>query len=316
MAKDLSYYRDKFAKLNVSRSSGIAPNQPILLLSVIELISQGKIRHNQITLSAELIATFLNLWSHLEPVRKPDIGLPFFHLKTKHKFWHLQPQRGCEAIVAKSKINTVRELKENVLFAYFDPELFTLLIEPDSRTVLTDVLINTWFFDKTEQIKILLQVDAFAEWEERLRLQGGKVYEPEELEDEQTSIVRDAAFRSIVVTTYNYTCALCRLQTLNSVGQNIVDGAHIKPFYLFHDDRINNALSLCKNHHWAFDKFWFTLNKDYTVIVADDLRENSPHSTPIRDFQGHRILLPAHQQYYPREDAITWHREAFLRRVA
>ncbi len=149
-----------------------------------------------------------------------------------------------------------------------------------------------------------------------MRSQGGKVYQPEELEDEQTSIVRDAAFRKIVVSVYEYRCALCGLQILNSLGQNIVDGAHIKPFSQFYDDRINNGLSLCKNHHWAFDRFWFTLNDDYTIVVADDLREDSPHATPVRMFQNQSIILPPHEQYYPRQDALEWHRQAFFERVA
>jgi len=316
MPKNLSYYVKKFSKLNVSRSNGVAPNKPILLLAIIELISQGQIRQNQIILSAELIATFLNLWSHLEPSRKADIGLPFFHLKSG-KFWHHQPKPGFEKAIASGvKICSVALLRETVLYAYFDEELFTLLIDLNSRAVLTNTLINTWFSDKTQEIERLLQVDALAQREEELRSQGGKVYEPKDLEDEQESIVRDKAFRNIVVSTYNYSCALCGLKILNSLGQNIVDGGHIKPFYLFRDDRINNGLSLCKNHHWAFDRFWFTINDDYTVIVAENLRETSSHSTPIREFQNHLITLPAHEQYYPRVDALGWHRGEFMKRAA
>jgi putative restriction endonuclease len=48
----------------------------------------------------------------------------------------------------------------------------------------------------------LLQINAFAQLSENLRALGGKVYQKEELEDEQTVIVRDAAFRKIVVTTF------------------------------------------------------------------------------------------------------------------
>jgi len=46
MTRGLSYYCRKFVKLNVSRSSVVAPNKPILLLSVIKLISQGQIKTN------------------------------------------------------------------------------------------------------------------------------------------------------------------------------------------------------------------------------------------------------------------------------
>jgi putative restriction endonuclease len=184
------------------------------------------------------------------------------------------------------------------------------------RTVLTHVLIEEWFGDHSQDIEPLLQINAFAQLSENLRSQGGKIYQPQELEDEQTVIVRDAAFRKIVVSTYNYRCAFCRLQILDSDGKNIVDGSHIKPFSQFYDDRIDNGLSLCKNHHWAFDRYWFSINDDYTIIVADNLREESPNARPMREFIGASINLPAQQQYYPRLDALTWHREEFLSRAA
>lgn len=317
MLKNLAYYSNKFRPrsssnkigLNVSLKGGVAPNKPILLLSVIELLSQKQLRKNQIPLTAELIATFLKLWSHLEPVRKPDIGLPFFHL-TSDGFWHYQMKPGLESMMAASvKIRTVNAIRQTVEYAYLDEELWEILQYPQERSVLTQVLIDSWFTDKTPQIEQLLQINAFAERMDQLRSLGGKVYQPEELEDEQTKIVRDAAFRKIVVTTYNQRCAFCGLQILDSLGQNIVDGAHIKPFSLFYDDRIDNGLSLCKNHHWAFDRGWFSVNDDYSIVVADQMREESPHARPMREFNGDRIHLPAQAQYYPRIEAIRWHRE-------
>ncbi|WP_375478520.1 HNH endonuclease [uncultured Nostoc sp.] len=315
MTKNLAYYVNKFANLRVSRSSGVALNKPILLLSIIEMISQGEIRQNQIPLSAELIATFLKLWSHLEPVRKPDIGQPFFYLRSDG-FWHFQPNLGFElTVTSKAKIVTPGAIRQAVEYACLDDELWSLLQNSQDRTVLTHTLINSWFNDRTQDIESLLQVNAFAELQDQLQRSGGKVYQPEELEDEQAVIVRDGAFRKIVVSTYNHTCAFCGLQILDINGQNIVDGSHIKPFSQFYDDRIDNGLSLCKNHHWAFDRFWFTINDDYTIIVAENLREDSPNARPMREFRGDRIILPAQQQYYPRLDSLQWHREEFSRRA-
>jgi putative restriction endonuclease len=150
-----------------------------------------------------------------------------------------------------------------------------------------------------------------------LQQQGGKIYQPEELETEteEKAIVRDGAFRKIVVASYEYRCAFCGLQILNLLGQNIVDGAHIKPFSLFRDDRIDNGLSLCKNHHWAFDRFWFSINDDYSIVVSEDLREDSPHAKPMQEFRGESIRLPAQECYYPRLDALQWHRQEFLDRA-
>ncbi|MHC5762589.1 HNH endonuclease [Nostoc sp.] len=321
MNKDLAYYVKKFSPKSASNKIGLnvspdAPNKPILLLSVIEMIATGQIAKNQIPFNAELIVTFLKLWSHLEPVRKPDIGLPFYHL-TSDRFWHYQMKLGFESLIAaKIKIRTPSTIRETVEYAYLDVELWTLLQNSESRSVLTHVLIDSWFSDKTQDIEQLLQVNAFAELQDRLQRTGGKVYQPEELEDEQAVIVRDGAFRKIVISTYNQRCAFCGLQILDSLGQNIVDGSHIKPFSQFYDDRIDNGLSLCKNHHWAFDRFWFTINNDYTIIVADNLREDSPNAKTMREFRGDRIILPAQQQYYPRQDSLQWHREEFSRRAA
>ncbi|MHC5854970.1 HNH endonuclease [Nostoc sp.] len=271
---------------------------------------------NQIPLSAELIATFLKLWSHLEPVRKPDIGLPFYHL-TSDGFWYFEMKLGFESLIAaKVKIKTPSTIRQTVEYAYLDDELWSLLQNESDRTVLTHTLINSWFSDRTQDIESLLQVNAFAELQDQLQRSGGKVYQPEELEDEQAVIVRDGAFRKIVVSTYNQRCAFCGLQILDSLSQNIVDGSHIKPFSQFYDDRIDNGLSLCKNHHWAFDRFWFTINDDYTIIVAENLREDSPNARAMREFRGDRIILPSQQQYYPRLDSLQWHREEFSRRAA
>ena len=314
MTKDLAYYVKKFSHKSVVGKEGLnvspgAPNKPILLLSVIEMVLTRQITKNQILFNAELIATFLRFWSQLEPVRKPDIALPFYHL-INDGFWHYQMKVGFEELIkAKVRIRTPSTIREMVEYAYLDVELWQLLQNPQDRSILTYTLIDEWFKDKTQDIESLLEVNAFTELEKNLRSQGGKVYKPEELKDEQTVIVRDSAFRKIVISTYNHTCAFCGLKILDTKTQNIVDGAHIKPFSKFYDDRINNGLSLCKNHHWAFDRGWFTIDDDYCIIVSDRIREVSPNAKPMREFVGDRITLPTQKQYYPRLDALRWHRE-------
>jgi putative restriction endonuclease len=282
------------------------------------MISTGQLTKNQIPLSAELIATFLKLWSHLEPVRSSDIGMPFYHLNNDG-FWHYQMKVGFEGLMqAKVKIRTPRTIRETVEYAYLDPELWELLQNPEPRSILTQVLINEWFADAEVatlrdrtpiSMEQLLKINAFAELQEQLQATGGKIYDPEELKDEQQVIVRDGAFCKIVVSTYNHRCAFCGLQILDSNGRNIVDGSHIKPFSKFYDDRITNGLALCKTHHWAFDRGWFSINDDFTIIVSGSLREDSPNAKPMREFVGESILLPTQEQYYPVPEAVHWHRE-------
>lgn len=311
MSKSLNYYYQKFSKLRVDRSLGsIAPHKPILLLSVIDLIEQGLIRHNRIFLLAELIATFLKFWVQLgSETHRSNIALPFFHLKGDG-FWHFKANPGYEAAIAPGqKAGTINTLRTAINYAYLDNELFELLLIPNSRHSLVSSLINTWFSSKRGQIESLLNINALQSEAEDLRQRGGSVYQPEDLKDEAKTVVRDAAFRRVIVSIYEYRCAFCKLQVIDALGQNIVDGSHIKPFSQFYDDRINNGISLCKSHHWAFDCGWFSICDDYSIIVSENLREDSPHAKPMREFSGDRIQLPTHQQYYPRIEAIRWHRE-------
>lgn len=310
--KNLNYYANKFTKLRVDRAHGtIAPHKPILLLSVIELIEQGLLTHNRIPLSAELIAAFLKLWQQLgSTTHNADIGMPFFHLRSDG-FWHFKPNSGFEVLLSSpgAKVRSVGALKQSVEYAYLDDDLFKLLQQRVSRNLLINTLLNYWFTDKTQQLQEVLRVNAFAEFQQELLATGGKVYEESVLKDETKTVVRDAAFRKVIISIYEHRCAFCELQILNSLGQNIVDGSHIMPFSQFYDDRIDNGISLCKNHHWAFDKGWFSISDDFAILVKDDLREDAPNSKPMQQFKGDRIHLPDQEQHYPRLDALRWHRQ-------
>ena len=55
------------------------------------------------------------------------------------------------------------------------------------------------------------------------------------------SLFREAFFRKSVVHLYDYRCAFCRLKVTRSLSQSIVDGAHIKPFSEFYDNRVDNG---------------------------------------------------------------------------
>ena len=311
MAKDLSFYMKKFSKLRVDRAHGsVAPHKPILLLSVIELLQLGIIQRNQIFLSPELISTFLKYWTHLgSDIHRSDIALPFYHL-TGDGFWHLLPNPGFEStIAAKVKLKSLMALRNAVNYAYVDDDLFNLLYDSESRNYLITAIVQEWFPEREREFQNLYQVDAFQEFQLRLFEKGGETYSIEDLADEAKAVVRDAAFRKIVVSLYGQRCAFCGLRIISLDSQNIVDGAHIKPFSEFRDDRFDNGLALCKNHHWAFDRGWFGINEDYRIIIPHDrFTEESPQDTrPMKDFDGEPINLPTQATHYPRLESLDWH---------
>jgi len=316
-SEDLSYYCKKFATLNVNKHNkrGTAPHKPILLLSVIELIEQGQITENRIYLNAELIATFHKYWDYLgSDLHRSSIHNPFYHL-TGDQFWHLKGTFNLDPI-KNLRSPSLKVLKEIIAYAYFDEELFRLLKTPESRSQLLKVLIDTWFTNKQSEIYDLFEIDAFKKQQDRLKETGGKIYSTEEL-DEEVNIVRDAAFRKVITSIYDYRCAFCGLRIIDSKFQNIVDASHIKPFSEFRDDRITNGLSLCKNHHWALDKGWFGIDNNYKIIVSKAIEDISPNNRSLKYFEGESIILPDNQSHFPSVEALSWHiQNTFQKEIA
>lgn len=305
--KDLNYYCDRFAALNVSQTQkrGRSPYKPVLLLSVIDLITQGIIQSNQIYVSDELIEIFNRYWNVLAPNYDGGLHYPFFHLQSEG-FWQVVPKAGIIWLQPK----TTNKLKQSVEYATLDNELFELLQDPNSRQVLIDTLVSVWFTAAQKEIGEILSINQTFQDSIDLEL---------ELEKQQPkfylrkSAVRNAFFRKSVVYIYDYKCAFCQLKAHRALTQTIVDGAHIKPFAEFFDNKVENGISLCKNHHWAFDQGWFTIDENYRILVAEDLQEESPNAKPMREFHHERLLLPITEQYYPSLNALQWHRTNVFR---
>jgi putative restriction endonuclease len=302
--RDLNYYCECFTKLNVSstKKKGEAPYKPILILSVLDLITQGTIITNQILVSDELIGAFKKYWNILSTNSSYQGGLhyPFFHLQSDG-FWHVKFKDNFNGLQAK----TTNKLKAAVEYAYLDEELFALLQEPFERQVLIDSLVATWFADRQAAIG-LLEIDRNFEQLEQPELEN---FDRDIKFTWRKSIVRNSFFRKSIVYVYDYRCAFCKLKITRNPNQNIVDGAHIKPFADFSDSKIDNGLSLCKNHHWAFDLGWFSVDENYRILVAQGLDDDSPYTRAMKDFDREPIALPSNERYFPRLESLAWHRE-------
>ena len=320
--RNLAYYCQRFSELNVNTSEkrGDAPYKPILLLSIIELIGQGLIKDNRITITDELIKTFNKYKRTLSGGDfNSSLSLPFFHLTNEeYQFWHLDYNSNYDySPQTNEKIRkSIKQLREYVNYAYMDSELFELIQDQDSRKELVDTIISVWFSLSRNKLEDILQVN------QNLQDSFHKEIAKLEKNAQQNPIpgfylnkvsVRNAFFRKAVVHIYDYKCAFCGLKVRKKINQNIVDGAHIKPFAKFYDSGINNGLSLCKNHHWAFDHGWFCIDDKYKILITSDLEEDSPHAKPMKDFQGEFILLPNSDSYFPSIDALRWHRQNVFR---
>jgi putative restriction endonuclease len=305
---DIAEYSKIFAELNVSRSEalGIANHKPILILTVIDLIARGIITNNQITVSDELINTFDKYWDVIgTKTRKGGLHYPFYHLQNEG-FWHIVFKPDYDNL----RPTTTNKLKVSVEYAYLNNDLFNLLQSENSREELVESLISAWFANNTTEIEKITQINQdLQDLSSELDISDTTNYDAQSKESLKTSIIRNAFFRKAVLHTYEYKCAFCGLKIIKSSKYYIVDGAHIKPFGEFRDSRIKNGISLCKNHHWAFDRGLFTVDDDYKIVTSKNFDEESPNAQPIKSFHGKILYLPSLEKFYPEQEAFEWHRQ-------
>ena len=312
----LEKYVQKMKRLRVDRAHGVAPHKPLLMLAVIELIERGQIQENKIYLSPDLAETFMRYWSQVTD-RKPNIALPFFHLKSDG-FWHLHPNAGYEKVLdVADRITAISRLREVIAYVSLDDDLFVLLTDASNREIIRQTLIYVYLLEFKDGIEGLIaegkqiteyEQSLISEVEQPFSLQKPTAPIPEE------SPIRSAGFRQAIMGLYNYTCAVCRLRIVTMDGESATDAAHIIPFRISKNDDVRNGISLCKLHHWSFDKGLISLSTTYQVLVSPLMSDQRLTEWMLTELQDKSILLPERIQLYPAQNALDWHREEVLRR--
>ncbi len=304
-------------KLRIDRAHGAAPNKPLFLLAIIEMIEQGQITENKILPAPTLVEIFMKYWSKVTD-RRPNIALPFFHLSKSEDFWHLHANPGYEtALRVVTQIKTFSRLREIVAYASLDDDLFVLLTVSDDREVLRQTLIRTYLPDFKQVIEgLLAETEQISAYREELLQRVEHTFSIQKsIESTETEEpIRTAGFRQAIMGTYNYTCAVCQLYILTLDGESVTEAAHIIPFSESYNDDVRNGISLCQLHHWTFDKGLISLDRNYEVIVSELMLERGPTEWLLTTLRGKSILLPEHNEFYPAQEALAWHREEVLRK--
>lgn len=312
--ESLQKYIREFSNLRIDRAHGNAPHQPVLLLSIIEQIEQGQIENNEIPPSPHLVEVFLKYWNSITN-RKPNIALPFFHLKSR-SFWHHHPNPDYEKVLeVVTQIKTFSQLRKIISHASLDEDLFALLNQPLERDILRKTLIDKYLPDRMDEIqRIISEEQQIAGFSQELLNYVQHEFSTELDEPiESDKKIREPGFRRAIMRIYDYTCAVCQLQILTLNGESVTEAAHIIPFTSSNNDDVRNGISLCKLHHWAFDRFLFSVDESYHVTVSDLMTENGPAEWKLESLNGKRILLPEQQELYPAREAFAWHREKMLK---
>ena len=104
-------------------------------------------------------------------------------------------------------------------------------------------------------------------------------------------IIRDSTIAVGIKKMYGFKCQVCEF-TIKIDSGNYAEGAHIKPLGIPHNgnDRKENLLCLCPNHHVMFDKGLFSITDDYKIIGAIEgkLFVIPEHKISMTDLKHHR----------------------------
>ncbi|WP_017259530.1 hypothetical protein [Pedobacter arcticus] len=98
-------------------------------------------------INADLVGTFKENWQLLvNTLHQVDFTQPFYYLQSDkvagQRFWFLIPNTGCQI---NAHIKSVNTLAATVAYGSFSAELFLLLIDPFSRNVIKETLLQTYF---------------------------------------------------------------------------------------------------------------------------------------------------------------------------
>ena len=293
---------------------GKAPHKPVFLLSVIHQIEKGQIVDNRIYLTPDLVAEFIETFRLLVNTgNRPEFSLPFYHL-TNEGFWYLQAKSDQ---ILRGYVKSINVLNEIIDYAYFDKSLFALMNNLETRTVLKNVLLNT-YFPNTKALYLSAQANAnvyIQNLENYILNESSVTYQsPPSVKNEDEQFVRGSLFKKWIPKLYQNTCSITRMCVTSSHGYQLIDACHIKPISLSNDDTVSNGFALCPNLHRAFDRGMIGVDENYRVVVSRYIKEDATVSYSLKALAGIKLYLPMPETHFPKVENFLWHlRERFER---
>ncbi|MBN1547369.1 MAG: HNH endonuclease [Syntrophaceae bacterium] len=123
--------------------------------------------------------------------------------------------------------------------------------------------------------------------------------------------LHQSAFRERVIKAYQERCAVCRLH-----HRVLLDAAHIIPDSEGGPAEERNGLSLCKLHHAAFDRWFFSVRPDYSIEVRKSILEEDDGPMlrhGLKEIHNQRIQLPRDTGLRPDRDFLDYRYQLFSR---
>ena len=262
-----------------------APHKPLLLLYALGRVSRDEPRLVSYPEAREDLRKLLVEFGPSRKVYSPNY--PFIRLCNDGDFWEIKGRQALDTTMNWSD----RDLIGNHTFGGFSEETHRLL--KNDKRLLKEIarLILDQYFDDTLQEDILAQVG---------------------LDLEESKLLRNPDFRERILRAYEYRCAVCGFNVRLGETLVAVEAAHIKWHCYGGPDNEENGIALCSLHHKLFDRGAFTLDRSFTLHVAESAHGTSGFDEWLMRYHDRPIQRPQSPDYYPNDGYINWHaREVF-----
>jgi putative restriction endonuclease len=140
------------------------------------------------------------------------------------------------------------------------------------------------------------------------RFRPDSVYHPTEIQIRYTEVqtrqrLHQAPFRAAVMNAYGCSCAVCSLR-----HSPLLDAAHIIPDSEGGKPIVQNALSLCKIHHAAYDSGIIGITPDLQIEVNSEVlheKDGPMLQHGIQEFHGSQLMVvPKRPSLRPDPEAL------------
>jgi putative restriction endonuclease len=248
--------------------------------------------------SPELFFRFQCYWALVldRQRNRPDMRLPFHALGgERDRVWtryteERQPSRS----------------KETTRLCLLDESLWECLQDRKFRQQARLRLVTT-YFTPPEQIALCvrLRLPEPSSAEVAAIRQSAEAYKASQKKG------RDSRFRSDVLLSYRFTCALTGY-SLNTTKENMVEAAPIHQHADSGNDDPRNGLALTPDAHWLFDRGLWTAEPcggDFVVLVAGEhFKDASPDGRSLCDRHEKPLFFHGDSGLRPDPRHLAWHR--------
>ena len=287
------------------------PHKPLLLLAVLDLMAQGQATPSRIPWCRELrtrFATYFERVRQLNDQCTPEN--PFFYLG-QEGWW--QPFR--ISIQGEQPLQTTPtsgDATAGTVFARMTAPMADWLIQAEDRLSLRDALVAR-FFPHARDLLTPLFLEASSVRDQPLpKEDNSDDVEGEVWSDDENAVTvakqgRSSAFRRIILELYDFQCAACGMRIKLPGDLTFVDATHLIPFGTSQNDHPTNGMALCKNHHWAMDRFLIAPAPEGIWRVSSQLiAHRSPGEKALIDLKDTPFLPPTEPAFHPATEALEW----------